>query len=148
MAEHRCSDCDAPREGRARCSCGSFAAPVPEDTPEQKPKRRYRHWTDLEDSILTQIDRRREAGEPCASWRRVAALLDRTPQQVYARRDKLRTVTETKVNPLIPCEARQRTRPCARCGTPFETTPERRMLCDWCYRHGDHHRGLDEYAIG
>ena len=28
-----CPDCEAPREGRGRCACGSYAAPVKREPP-------------------------------------------------------------------------------------------------------------------
>jgi len=93
-------------------------------------RRGYRRFTPEEDAALLE----HAVADPAdrTPLRELAAHFNREPKALRSRLYKLRS---RKPEP----ETRRPTgeRPCARCGTMFERTAKRWMLCAHCFAHAD-----------
>ena len=160
-ARRRCTveDCNRPVKGNGLCSM--HYARVRRHGSIDGPKRIFRPWEDL---MIRRLQRTPDGRCQYGALKALAARLGRSVSSVEGRLRRLRLQDANKpkvIYRITPRARRQwhsakvpvavpepppephlatftiRTRPCASCGRPFETTPERRLLCLDCFRGED-----------
>ena len=123
-AKGTCPDCEAPRAGRGRCQCGSFAAPVEHE----------RDTVPVEDRqwLAGQL----RDGAPMADICRELDLDSATVRGLHHLHQegdgKGATIALAPSDNAAGCYRRKN---CAKCNRRFTTTPKRRMLCRGCFRN-------------
>ena len=125
-AKGTCPDCDRPRDGRGRCPCGSFAAPVEHD----------RNAVSVEDRqwLAGQL----RDGAPMADICRELDLDSATVREAHhVHQEGIGRGASIALAPADNGTGCYKRKNCSKCGRRFTTTPRRRLLCYPCFRNAD-----------